>query len=219
MAGPTLPMDGFFETLRDACGEDGSELEAGITYFSLALSIRAANIVEIGRNTGFSTYAFASALRLLDEPSWLTPKPGFRERPDVDYAVHDGPRKRTLFSVEISPKQEAYDLIERQGLTRYVKFVNQPSLRCPIPDVPIDVLLVDGNHEFEACTFDVDRWLPCVRPGGYMLLHDFYGWYGGGTENRSPIKHVADNLRHSRLTEALLVDTGYCSPIIFRKPL
>ena len=57
----------FFETLRTAVTPGGSELELGVTLFALAVSIRAARCVEIGRYKGFSALALAGAMRLLDE--------------------------------------------------------------------------------------------------------------------------------------------------------
>ena len=59
------PMDPYFGQflglLRRALVNGGSEFGLGLTLFSLAASIRAATIVEIGRFKGFSTLALASA--------------------------------------------------------------------------------------------------------------------------------------------------------------
>ena len=45
-------------------------------------------------------------------------------------------------------------------------------------DKPIDMLFLDGDHSYEACRVDVETWLPKVKPGGSILLHD-YGWSEG----------------------------------------
>jgi len=40
-------------------------------------------------------------------------------------------------------------------------------------DWPIDLLPVDGDHNYDAVMSDLIRWAPKVKPGGYMLLHDY----------------------------------------------
>ncbi|WNC45336.1 hypothetical protein RHI63_01070 [Thermosynechococcus sp. GLH187] len=52
--------------MRKALVAGGSELGLGMTLFSLAVSIRATRIIEIGRFKGFSTLCLASALRFID---------------------------------------------------------------------------------------------------------------------------------------------------------
>lgn len=37
---------------------------------------------------------------------------------------------------------------------------------------PIDVLFIDGDHSFEGCSADLKAWLPFVRRGGWVALHD-----------------------------------------------
>jgi len=37
---------------------------------------------------------------------------------------------------------------------------------------PIDVLFIDGDHSYDGCSADLQAWLPFVRPGGWVALHD-----------------------------------------------
>ena len=43
---------------------------------------------------------------------------------------------------------------------------------------PLDLLFLDGDHSYEGCRADVLAWLPHLKPGGLIVLHD-YGWAEG----------------------------------------
>lgn len=43
----------------------------------------------------------------------------------------------------------------------------------PVP--PVDMLLIDTSHEEEATRTELRLWLPAVRPGGFVWLHDTDG--------------------------------------------
>src|SRR5262245_4116532 len=112
------PMDPFFggllQLMRRSLSDGGSELGLGLSLFSLAVSIRATNIIEIGRFRGFSTLCLASALRFIDF-GWQEPSKN-KQRPDIDYAILEGPRKRQLLSIDPYPTAEAVSLINEAGL-------------------------------------------------------------------------------------------------------
>src|SRR5262245_8562946 len=38
----------------------------------------------------------------------------------------------------------------------------------------IDFLFIDGDHSYEGCKADLDSWLPKVKPGGIVALHDVW---------------------------------------------
>lgn len=40
-------------------------------------------------------------------------------------------------------------------------------------DKEIDLLFVDGDHRYVGVTTDMNSWLPKVKPGGYVLFHDY----------------------------------------------
>lgn len=40
------------------------------------------------------------------------------------------------------------------------------------PDLPLDVVFIDGDHSLEGVSADLETWTPKVRPGGVVLCHD-----------------------------------------------
>jgi predicted O-methyltransferase YrrM len=45
-------------------------------------------------------------------------------------------------------------------------------------DGPVDLLFIDGDHSYEAVTADLKTYLPKVKGGGLLILHD-WGWAEG----------------------------------------
>ena len=42
----------------------------------------------------------------------------------------------------------------------------------PIDAGSVDLLFIDGDHSYEGASRDVSHWLPSLRPGGILVLHD-----------------------------------------------
>lgn len=44
----------------------------------------------------------------------------------------------------------------------------------------LDLLHIDGDHSFDACMSDLIAWVPKVRKGGLVLVHDYFSlnWPG-----------------------------------------
>lgn len=38
---------------------------------------------------------------------------------------------------------------------------------------PVDLVFIDGDHEYEGCAGDILGWLPHIRRGGIMAVHDY----------------------------------------------
>jgi len=214
------PMDPYFGEflglLRRALMNGGSEFGLGLTLFSLAASIRAATIIEIGRFKGFSTLALASALRLADV-GWDEPDM-HKERPEVNYAAFEAAKKRQLFSIDPFPTPEARALLDEAKLLPYVTMIDRLSAGVNF-EGPVDLIFIDGEHTYDAALADVRRFVPKnLRAGGYFILHDYYGWYDAEKKSRSPVRAVIEQLIGENELEHLLIDTGYQSFVIFRKP-
>lgn len=39
---------------------------------------------------------------------------------------------------------------------------------------PVDYVMVDGDHTYEGATGDILGWLPHIRKGGFMAVHDYH---------------------------------------------
>jgi predicted O-methyltransferase YrrM len=214
------PMDPFFGSflgaMRKAIEPCSSEFGLGLSLFSLAVSINASTIVEIGRFRGFSTFALAGALRFL-EIGWDEPARHLI-RPDVNYVSALQPRDRKLYSVDNLPLPEAESLLAEHGLSRFVVLINQRS-DAVVPSGLFDLVFIDGDHSYEGCMADVERYCgETLRRGGYFVLHDYFGWYDQHLNNGSPIKRVVDELRATGRFESILIDTQFQSFVVFRKP-
>ena len=205
----------FFTLMRQSLVSGGSEYGLGITLFSLAVSIRAVEIIEIGRFKGFSTLALASALRFLDV-GWQEPQQ-HKQRRDVDYAAFEQRKQRRLYSIDPHPTVEAVNLLRKATLNEYVELIDRRSDEVRPKPSAFDIAFIDGDHSYEGCRADVARYLPSVRSGGYFVLHDYYGWYDALNRNNSPVKRVIDELIATAQFQHLLIDTGYQSFVIFRK--
>lgn len=207
----------FITHLKANLTAGGSEFGLGLTLFALAASIRAKTILEIGRFKGFSTIALAAALKLQTEADWHE-QPHNKQRPDIDYDHHES-QPCTVHSVDFQPQQDAVDAIKNAKCDQYVQFINCRSQDfTPPPGTIYDLQFIDGEHSHSACVADVSRFLPLLRPGGYIVLHDYFGWYDREQRNNSPIKDVAEFVIQQHQLQHLLVDTGYQSLIILRKP-
>jgi predicted O-methyltransferase YrrM len=149
----------------------------------------------------------------------IPPSQKFRQRPDINYDDFEFPKQRRIISVDPFPTRDARHLIDTSGLSGYVVFINKSSSEAGIKD-KADLIFIDGDHSYEGCKRDVEHYIPCnLRPGGYFALHDYYGWYDELKQNKSPIKRVIDEIIESENFQHVLIDTGYMSFMIFRKPI
>lgn len=61
--------------------------------------------------------------------------------------------------------------IAKFGLKNSVELLRYTSEKAP-PIVDIDILHIDGNHSDKTSYFDVTKWAPLVRNGGYIVFDD-----------------------------------------------
>ncbi len=120
-------------------------------------------IAEIGRFKGGSTFIFAAAMR--DGVELWSYDLHVALRPDMPGPQLDAELRAAL---------------ERYGLAHKVHLLVADSRTAEPPELPLEVLFIDGDHSYEGARADFERWGEFVRPGGHLLFHDAVdsGGYG-----------------------------------------
>ena len=90
--------------------------------------------------------------------------------------------------------------VERAGiadLVRPIAALSQPA--ADKFDAPVELLFVDGSHEYDLVLEDFEKWVPKVVDGGWVAFHDT-------TWTKGPRKVVAQGIyRSSRFKDAKFV--------------
>jgi cephalosporin hydroxylase len=128
--------------------------------YQLVLDSKPSLIVEIGCHAGFSTLHLAKAIRM------------------------NGNGKLLSFDLDTSNAKER---IKRANLCSVVEFVEGNSavmghqMLCSLSEC-IDILFIDGDHTRRGCVRDIRVFLPFLKKGGLLVLHDtrpdLCGWLG-----------------------------------------
>lgn len=106
--------------------------------------------------------------------------------------------KSCIFVDDFSSPGAKFDILKAN-----IEKVNKISSNCHILSMrsdqafkeissEIDLLFIDTVHTFEAVKHDIDLWLPIIRPGGYVLFHDYSEKYNGV---RVAVNMAIDQLR------------------------
>src|SRR5262245_52870797 len=180
-----------------------SEREA-ITLFDLAQSVRNDRpvVVEIGSWVGKSSIIIGKGLKGKTDPTLYCIDPFNGDADDADrplYAREAGTLPKTL-------KEVFLENMRNNGVLDVVRPLEGYSFAfAPDFNEPIDFLLIDGNHDYEAVLQDYEQWSPKVRPGGVIAFHDVV--FGDDPDPAGPgmvaEKHIFAN---PRWTDVKVVD-------------
>lgn len=127
--------------------------------FGLVASLGPARMAEIGRFKGGSTFVTAAA-----KASGATLH---------SYDLHVGIDGAQL-------DRELAAALERYELTEGVHLLVGDSRTVELPEGPLDLLFVDGDHSYAGAAADLRRWSPLVRAGGHLVMHDAVDTNGYG---------------------------------------
>jgi predicted O-methyltransferase YrrM len=130
---------------------------------------RPATILEIGTHIGSSTLTMALAARRLRQ---LSP-PVATTILTVDLRDVNDPVKQPWkeYASKISPRE----MIAKAGCSEFVTFRAEPSLDfLDRTDGSFDFIFLDGSHAAPYVYQEVPKALRRLKPGGRILLHDYY---------------------------------------------
>ena len=165
-------------------------LEEGVYLHDAARRLPAGVvIVEIGSYLGRSTCYIASALKGKQATFYAVDTWENQGMSEGEWDTLDTFRQNT------APYREA--IVEKRGFSYDVVLEMQ--------DVAIDLLWIDGCHEYEAVKRDIADWLPLVKTDGLVCFDDYYRASKGHRVTRAvdeaiaagwlaPVKHVGDRM-------------------------
>jgi predicted O-methyltransferase YrrM len=129
--------------------------------------LRPGRVLEIGTLAGASTVHLAVGLA----DAWPGSAAGRLRTVDiVEVNDSEGAAWRRL-GLPQSPRQA----MERLGLGEVVEFRVARSLDLLAePGGPFDLIFLDGDHRVETVVAEIPAALGRLRPGGFLLLHDYF---------------------------------------------
>lgn len=133
----------------------------------LIRSVRPELLVELGTHYGESYFGFCQAVSEQDVPC-------------VCYAVDTwmGEAHAGYYGEEVYADIESYNRTNYGKFSYLLRMTFDAALSQFAPE-SIDILHIDGLHTYEAVAHDFYGWLPKVKPGGIVLLHDIKTRHGG----------------------------------------
>ena len=157
------------ELLAKVAGIEGylSDDEAWALYLAArTCTTNAPRIVEIGSYKGRSTIALGTALVERHAGSLVA----------IDPHAPTGKTSYTLEHGDADTFAEYEANLARAGVAAYVTSLRATSTqaRSNYDGRPIDVLFIDGSHDYDDVLADIDAWAPLLGPGAVVAFNDPY---------------------------------------------
>jgi predicted O-methyltransferase YrrM len=139
--------------------------------FFLAQNIKSARpiVCEIGSWKGKSAYVFGTALKQTSGYVYcIDPFNGAGDKASTPAYKSEIAQMSVSLLENFNRTMKAHDIAE--------KIKTMPMLselaRNTFPETRIDLLFIDGSHEYESVKADYEMWSPLVPSGGSIVLHD-----------------------------------------------
>lgn len=132
--------------------------------------------LEIGSYKGDSLVPLAIAARFIRAEKVISIDKNLRNLMNLyDYGI--------FHATEMAHNSMRWNLIA-MDLTEYVSLISDESASAiTYLDLELDILHIDGDHTLRGCTEDIQNYLPLVKVGGHVIIHDY-----NVTEVRQAIK-------------------------------
>ncbi|MBI2743041.1 MAG: class I SAM-dependent methyltransferase [Chlamydiales bacterium] len=130
--------------------------------------------VEIGVYGGASIYPTCQALKYLGNGMVYAVDPWSKEECLVGYET-GGAAYNWWNALDMRKIYRGFlSVLKRNQLKEYcsVKRMTSAKAVTRFADESVDILHVDGNHSAEQALFDVEKWFPKVKKGGYIWFDD-----------------------------------------------
>jgi predicted O-methyltransferase YrrM len=179
-----LELEGFFKSSQ--YGSEWPEVSREISTFSIVdgisgvnpgdrqaiyyfiRGISATNVLEIGTNIGASTAHIIAALIRNGSESGTSISLTTIDIQDVNDAVNG-------FWKTAGCKYPPREIARKMGVADQVNFVTGNSLNYFSSNQALyDVIFLDGDHAAKTVYQEIPAALSHVRPGGVILMHDFF---------------------------------------------
>lgn len=155
---------------------------------------------EIGVLEGDNSVAMLQAnqrLRLLCVDPWRT----------YD-CYHDYTRPSKMLAFYEAAKVKTAPYSDRCALKRAYSM----DAACQVPNESLDLVYIDGNHEFDFVMQDIIEWSKKVRPGGVVAGHDYYltrkEWIGRQRVSRMQVIPAVEAYRAAHQIDHLITVGG-----------
>lgn len=79
-----------------------------------------------------------------------------------------------IYTIDVAPSLRAYENLRGTSVEILAKASSEYApLWMQTIGRPIDLLFVDGNHNFQYVFEDFNLWVPYLKPGGLVMFHDY----------------------------------------------
>ncbi|MCU1340165.1 MAG: hypothetical protein JWO19_5746, partial [Bryobacterales bacterium] len=128
--------------------------------YDLVTAVRPSVIVELGAHYGQSYFTFCQAVAEGNLPSRTFAVDTWRGD------SHVGNYGEEVFREVSEHNRQHYACFSTLLRMSFDQALEQ------FQDASIDILHIDGLHTYDAVRHDFETWLPKVKPGGIVLMHD-----------------------------------------------
>lgn len=166
--------------------------EEAVELYSLAMQAKSPKPVfcEIGTWKGKSACVLATAAKEVKGTLFcVDPFTG------VGDAASERAYKKVISQSSLPLKKEFEENMERLNLLSYTRVIPKLSkdARKDFPADHLDLLFIDGNHDYDFVMQDFILWSPLVQHGGYLALHDVGAIHTDGPRRVSEEKIVSSS--------------------------